>query len=485
MFDIHKKRHGTVHALYATLTAVALAVASAVVSAADKPSTEAVERFEMRSQLMKEYPHILDAMQHSPHDGFGGKSSRAIAYRMYSRTNEDAIADARAKLEIESHGEGTWFLRLPYVNIAVFETSEGLVLVDSGYAPAGPVLLDTLRELSDKPVHTLIITHHHADHAYGAWSLLEAGETPQIIATDAYVDEVGLDLRLANYTNVLLNNQDPRDVPRSWDDATRPTRTFHGTLSIEVGGEEFVLHQARGETEDQLWVHVPERDTVVSADYHQPFLPNAGNGKRRQRYIAEWARALRDMAAVQPQLLLPMHGPAVTEPQQIQDDLLLVADALAAIESQVAAALNAGQRQHEVPEQVALPEELAGHEDLDEFYNRAEDVGKMVVKQYTGWWDNIPSHWTPASMTSRAQEIARLAGGIDNLVARTRALIEEDPALACHLADWAYFAAPDDAAVLRAGIEAYAARIHGGVPLQEILVYLSHMTELQWRLEQL
>lgn len=450
-----------------------------------KATKQDVERFEVRNEVLKAYPGILDAMMHSTHSGFGGDSSRAIANHMYSRTNKAAVADAKAKIKVEPYGEGTWFLRLPYVNIAVFETAEGLVLVDAGYAPAGPALLETIRKLSNKPIHTLIITHHHADHGFGAWALLEAGEKPRIIATDSYLKEMELDIQLANYTNVYLNNQDPRDVPRSWDDATRPTETFSDKKTLTIGGEEFILTHAPGETVDQLWVSVPGRKIVVSADYHQPFLPNAGNGKRRQRYAAEWAQALRDMAAQKPDVVLPMHGPAMTTPAEIQDKLKATADMLDSVVKQVTTGLNAGKRQYEVAASIELPDRLKKRDDMDEYYNRIEDVGKMVLKQYSGWWDDVPSHWTPAPMASQAKDIVKLAGGIDKLVAHTRSLLQTDPVLACHMADWAYFAAPNNPEVLQVALEAYAKRIEPGVPAQEINVYLSHMTDLKWQLNQL
>lgn len=94
-------------------------------------------------------------------------------------------------------------------------------------------------------------------------------------------------------------------MPRDWRQAVRPTQTFHRQTTLRIGGEDFVLRHARGETEDQIWVTVPGRKLVATADYFQSFLPNAGNGKRRQRYPEEWAQALRDMAAQQPQLLCP------------------------------------------------------------------------------------------------------------------------------------------------------------------------------------
>jgi len=34
----------------------------------------------------------------------------------------------------------------------------------------------------------------------------------------------------------------------------------------------------------------------------------------------------------------------------------------------------------------------------------------MIIKKYTGWWDDIPSHWTPASMEDQGNMIIELAG---------------------------------------------------------------------------
>jgi len=70
----------------------------------------------------------------------------------------------------------TRHIRLPIVNAVLFETDDGLVLVDTGMAPAGPALLDAIRGVSDAPIHAVLYTHGHVDHAFGTWVLLEAGD---------------------------------------------------------------------------------------------------------------------------------------------------------------------------------------------------------------------------------------------------------------------------------------------------------------------
>ena len=44
-------------------------------------------------------------------------------------------------------------------------------------------------------------------------------------------------------------------------------------------------------------------------------------------------------------------------------------------------------------------------------YVTPNDISKMVIKKYTGWWDDIPSNWTPASMEDQGNMIIELAGG--------------------------------------------------------------------------
>jgi glyoxylase-like metal-dependent hydrolase (beta-lactamase superfamily II) len=364
------------------------------------------------------------------------------------------------------------------VNVAVFETSAGLVLIDTGYAPAGPALRDALRKISAKRVHTIVYTHHHVDHMLGAWALLEAGERPQIVATAELADEVDRDLRSAELT-ARYNNQAPEEAPHSRAELPMPTRTFHGRLVLDIGRDRFVLTHAPGETADQLWVSVPTRHAIVTADYFQPFLPNAGNGKRRQRYVGSWAQALREMAALRPAIALPMHGAALTSTTEIVDRFEAQAAMLESIERQTLAGLNAGLRREEAAARVTLPPELAAREDAKELYVTARDIGAMVAQEYTGWWDGLAADWSPAPRAAQAREIAALAGGVDPLVARARALAPTDLPLACNLADLAWLAAPSDPAVLAAGTDLYLQRLRAGVPTQEAIEYIEHLVRLR------
>lgn len=447
------------------------------------PQADTAKWAAARAAVMRENPQLMRVISRG--GSFSSEFSQAIANRMYSRSDEAAIADARAKLKIEAQGPRSWLLRLPFVNIAVFETDEGLVLVDSGYAPAGPALRDTLKSLSAQPVHTIIHSHYHADHAWGAWALMDmgpGGEAPRIVTTETFIDQMSQDLRSHG---LIARNNNQITVPHNWSDVIRPTLTFHGQTTLRIGGEDFVLTHARGETEDQLWVALPGRRIVVSADYFQGFMPNAGNGRRRQRFAEDWAQALRQMAALKPLRVLPMHGPALVAEAEIQEKLQAHAAVLESIVEQTLRGLNTGQRTDEVIDSVRLPPELANRKDLKEDYVTARDIARMVVKQYNGWWDDIPSHWAPAPLAAQGRAIALLAGGPRQLIERARALCASDPAVAASLADWAWLAAPDDLLVLQGALEVYAGRIGDQTTTQEALTYLEHMVRLKVRLTDL
>jgi alkyl sulfatase BDS1-like metallo-beta-lactamase superfamily hydrolase len=413
---------------------------------------------------------------------FGGAYSAAVAQNMYDTEHEEAIEDAKRLVEIEEVAERSWLVRLPIVNVAVFETDDGLVVVDTGMGPGGPAILQAIRTVSDAPIHTIIYTHAHVDHCMGTWALM--GDDPQVIA------HANAPYRFDRYTRLRGSisrylSQPLSSFPAGDDDWIAPTRTFTDTLSITVGGEQFDLVHRKGETDDQLYVSVPGRRAVASADYYQGFLPNAGNGKRVQRYVEEWAVALREMVALEPLHLLPAHNDAISnDPDRIAEVFTVLAEALEHIVDHTLEGLNARQRQDEVADSLEMPKHLAEHPTLNEQYVSPADISRMVIKQYCGWWDDIPSHWSPSRFDQQAAAICELAGGVDVVIARARELVDTDPKMACHLVDWAYYADQGNHDAAHAVLEIYRDRIvNNGGNTQEVLMYLDHMTDVQLSLE--
>ncbi len=432
-----------------------------------------------RMMVLAENPELISRVAEG--GAFGGEFSLSAAQNMFGRV-EEAIDDVRDKTEVIEVAPRSYLIRMPIVNAAFFDTDEGVVLVDTGMAPAGPAILDAIRSVTDKPLHTIIYTHGHVDHSYGTWALLADGETPQIIAHKLLEDRFHRYIRLRGSLAKYMS-QPEEQLPASEADLVWPTRYFDDRLEIQVGGETFVLQHHKGETDDQLYVWVPSRKALASADYYQGFLPNAGNGKRYQRHVEEWAVALREMADLQPEVLLPAHGAAITDAAIIKENFTVLADALQYIVDYTIEGLNAGTRKDVIYGSVQLPEYLAEHPTLKVQYVSANDISKMVIKKYTGWWDDIPSNWTPASMEDQGNMIIELAGGNISAITRyARELIANDIRLASHLTDWLFYARPDDAEVQQLVFDVYKTRIlDPDTNNMEMLTYLDQMTAARER----
>lgn len=408
--------------------------------------------------------------------GFGGKFSRHAAQNMFSRSPE-AIADVEAQTDVEPIGDRAWLIRMPIVNAVLFETDEGLVLVDTGMGPAGPAIVKAIKSVSDKPLHTIIYTHGHVDHAYGTWALMEQGWNPQIIAHEAIMPRFERYVLLPGSLSQYMS-QPEEQLPHSLDDIVLPTRLFNDRLELEIGGETFVLQHHKGETDDQLYVWLPDRKMLATADYYQGFLPNAGNGKRAQRHVKEWIVALREMAALNAEFVLPAHGDAITDPARIESELLMLAEAFEYIWEHTIDGLNKGLRKDQIAESATLPPHLINEHSLREHYVTYKDVSKMIMKRYTGWWDDLPSHWTPSTPEARAAIIVAMAGGVEQLDARARALQQTDLVMATHLAEWAWLAEPDNPIAQQLLLDIFRTRVlDDNTMTQETLAFLDMMTE--------
>ncbi len=106
--------------------------------------------------------------------------------------------------------ENTWFVHDDFENMVFFVTDMGVVVYDAK-PDVTPFLLEVVKEVTDKPITHVIYSHHHRDHAQGAYlfpedaTLIAEADTaeflaiandpkrpqPDIVFDDEYVLEAG------------------------------------------------------------------------------------------------------------------------------------------------------------------------------------------------------------------------------------------------------------------------------------------------------
>ena len=335
-------------------------------------------------------------------------------------------------------------------NVSAFETDEGLVLIDSGGFMVAPAVHEQLRAWSDRPVHTAILSHGHIDHVLGA-ALLDGARIVAHEDVGARFDRY----RLTAGWNGAINARQFRLPELSFPTEFRyPDQTYRGSLTLEVGGERFELHHARGETDDHTWTWVPGRRILCCGDLFIWATPNAGNPQKAQRFPRDWAAALREMAELGAELMLPGHGPPLRGADRIRTALSDTAALLESICEQAIGLMNEGASLDELLRRVRAPEELLERPWLRPIYDEPEFIVRNIWRLYGGWWDGNPAHLKPAPEGELAGELAALAGGAGQLAARARELAESgELRLAGHLAELAAQAEPELEAALEARAE--------------------------------
>ena len=351
-----------------------------------------------------------------------------------------------------------------FANSAVADTEAGLVVVDTSGVHQATKVHETVQGWRRKRLDTAIFTHGHIDHVFGV-ELYEADArengwaAPRVIAHELLPARFDRYKLTAGY-NAVINRRQFRVPGLQWPvDYRYPDETYRDALAIDVGGERFDLFHARGETDDATWVWAPERRAVFTGDLFIWCSPNCGNPQKVQRYARDWTEALRAMAALGPEVLLPGHGLPILGPDRVQQALLETADYLESLLDQTLAMMNEGARLDDIVHTVKPPAHLLDRPFLRPVYDEPEFIVRNIWRDYGGWYDGDPSHLKPAPAGDLASELAALAGGASRLADRARELAASgDLRLAGHLAEFAAQAAPDDKGVHAVRAEVFGAR---------------------------
>ena len=351
-----------------------------------------------------------------------------------------------------------------FSNVVSFSTDDGLVLFDVSHQMSAPAVVSAIRNWSADEINTAVYTHGHIDHVTGAGAFMaDAAERRHRPIT--FVGHEAIPARFERYdlTNGYNGHINKRQFrlpdPFFPSDFVRPHTTYSDHTVLDVGGTHFELHHAKGETDDHTWAWVPEHKAVCVGDLFIWQFPNAGNPQKVQRFAWEWAVALREMAVLRPELLLPAHGMAIGGSDRVVSVLTNTAEALESLHEQTLSLMNAGARLDDVIHTVTLPARLAELPYLKPTYDEPEFVVRNIWRLYGGWYDGNPANLKPARDVDLAREMAALAGGASVLASRAEALAGDgDLRLACHLAEMAYLADPDDRSIHGIRAAVYEAR---------------------------
>jgi cyclase len=171
-------------------------------------------------------------------------------------------------------------------NVAIFTTSEGVILVDDKFAPDVPEILDNVKKVSDQPVRYILNTHQHGDHTGGNETLLKGAEI--LIQRNARAN--------------MVTGKQP-GLPRI---------TYSEEASVFLGGKEVRAHHyGRGHTNGDAVIYFPADRIVHTGDLFvagAPFIDYANGGS-----AVEWPATIDKVLELDFDKVIPGHGPVMTK----------------------------------------------------------------------------------------------------------------------------------------------------------------------------
>ncbi|MFP4474944.1 MAG: alkyl sulfatase dimerization domain-containing protein [Desulfatibacillaceae bacterium] len=329
-------------------------------------------------------------------------------------------------------------------NSILIEGDEGVIVVDTMTTneEAAEVLAE-FRKITDKPIRALIYTHAHPDHVFGS-TVFAKEDNPDVYAHETNADFVK---HLVTEVGPIISSRSMRMYGNYLEEdavlnvgigpfvGTRegstlgyvtPNRTFRDRMSAEVAGIKFDLVHTGGETNDQLFVWLPEQKILIPGDNFYWTFPNLYTIRGTPfRSLKKWYKAIDTMRELPAELMVPCHTRPIEGADRIREILTNYRDAIQYCHDQTIRCMNMGMHPDEIAEVVRLPPHLAEAPYLQPFYGKVPWSVRSVFAGNLGWYSGDSADLHPLNRVEEARLMERLAGGVDNLAKQAEELLAE------------------------------------------------------------
>jgi len=184
-------------------------------------------------------------------------------------------------------------------NNSIICTRAGVVLVDSPHRPSDAIRWRRKVESCGKVAY-LINTDHHIDHTMGNHFL--PGE---VVSHEMTRERLLNAAPTRQYIDDLLDVIDPAGKMYMEGYSVRvPTITYDRSLTLHLGGLDFVLTHLRGHTKNSTLVHLPQQRIVFSGD----LVCEAGLPAFIDADTFGWIEAVKKIEAMDVRYIVPGHG---------------------------------------------------------------------------------------------------------------------------------------------------------------------------------
>jgi len=223
-------------------------------------------------------------------------------------------------------------------NAGFVVTQAGVVVFDALGTPAlGYRLLQRIRQVTDKPVKFVVVSHYHADHIYGLQAFKQHGGAPTVLAQRGTLGYVG-GTTASQGEDARRRLEQRRQALFPWVDEktyiVAPDEVFDQEMNFELGGVRFEIRHLGP-------AHAPGDSIMLVRNYGVLFGGDVLYGGRvpfldsPETDITRWLQGLEYIAGLEDQVryIIPGHGTLSADARQVveatRDYILYVREAMA------------------------------------------------------------------------------------------------------------------------------------------------------------
>jgi glyoxylase-like metal-dependent hydrolase (beta-lactamase superfamily II) len=196
-------------------------------------------------------------------------------------------------------------------NSGVIIGDESVMVIDATATPVmARQLIARIREVTDKPIKYVVLSHYHAVRVLGASAYFAEGATEIIASRGTW--ELIVERGEADMKSEIERFPRLFDAVESIPGLTWPTMVFERELTLHLGSLEVkLMHIGPGHTKGDTIAWIPSQKICFSGDLVEY---NAGvyTGDAQ---LEEWPSTLDALRALGPLKLVPGRGPALETPE--------------------------------------------------------------------------------------------------------------------------------------------------------------------------
>jgi glyoxylase-like metal-dependent hydrolase (beta-lactamase superfamily II) len=229
--------------------------------------------------------------------------------------NAQQVDYSKVQIKTTDLGHGTYMLEGQGGNITVAVGGDGVIMVDSEFAPLHDKIKAAIAAVSDKSVRYLINTHFHRDHTGGNAGFAKDGAV--------VVAHVNVRKRLAEGSvNGLTGAKTPPQAG-----GALPSKTYKSSMTVRIENRSAKLtHFPNAHTDGDTYVYFADANVLATGDivtlgrYPNIDFANGGNIKGMIAGVDAYLKLVNAKTKI-----VPGHGPLADRATLVEYRKMLVA----------------------------------------------------------------------------------------------------------------------------------------------------------------